>query len=110
MSVTGSRKGSFLKINPSLETVLCSFQTICRTLDNAPKQWWNEGQETILEDEEVNLSPARGPNEGNDDGSSSDEEMVTLDVNNNEDEEDEELPSRNSNWLRDIDLDSDDDE
>ncbi|CAB9531686.1 expressed unknown protein [Seminavis robusta] len=70
LAMTGSRKGSFLKTNPSLETVLSSLQTICQALDKAPSQWWEHGKEDDL------------LVEGNedDDASSSSGEMITLDT------------------------------
>lgn len=117
MSVTGSRQGSFVKTNPSLETVICGFQKICQTLDKAPKQWWNQGQEAIAEEEEeddndpLNLSSMvneEDMNNNDDNGSSSDEEMVTLQVGQEDNNDEEDLSPQKSNWLRDLDLDSDD--
>lgn len=111
LSVTGSRHGSFIKTNPSLETVLCSFQTICQTLDKAPKKWWQHGQDTddAAEDEPTN----------NNNDSSSDEEMITLNVtapreddsdDDDDDNDDERASDEKRNWLRQIDIDSDEDD
>jgi hypothetical protein len=114
LSVTGSRKGSFLKINPSLETVISSFQTICQTLDRAPKHWWNEGQEIIDEENVDPLGTDEVNTNENDEDGSSDEEMVTLDIkandNTNDIEEEDNPSSSKRSWLREIDLDSDDEE
>ncbi|CAB9509738.1 expressed unknown protein [Seminavis robusta] len=76
LAMTGSRQGSFLKINPSLETVLSSLQTICQALDKAPSNWWEHGKE---DDDLIEEG-----NEEDDDNSSrsscSSGEMITLDV------------------------------
>jgi hypothetical protein len=80
LSETGSRKGSFLKTNPSIETVLSSFETICKTLDRAAPQWWQHGR--LGDDDEDN-----GFNDDFSRSSCTEEgEMITLDTAKNDDD------------------------
>ena len=84
-------------------------------MNKAPKEWWNEGQEPIPENLEDQAPLDNLDHENEDGNSSSDEEMVVLNVggnknNNNDEEEVEEPSSQQRNWLRDMDLDSDDED
>jgi hypothetical protein len=80
--VTGSRKGSFLKTNPSIETVLLSFQSICKTLDKAPPQWWQQGRMGDDDDDDHNMNDKNSCNSS----SSEEEEMITLDATKDDDD------------------------
>jgi hypothetical protein len=79
--VTGSRKGSFLKTNPSIETVLSSFQSICKTLDRAPPQWWQQGRLGDVDDDDNNNDDNNSSS-----SSSSEGEMINLDATKNDDD------------------------
>lgn len=87
LSVTGSRKGGFLKTNPSVETVLSSFQTICSALDKAPDQWWNHGK-----DDDDN--GGGGDNDGNDQINHQHHQLLGQ---RSMDEDDDDEHGRNSN-------------
>jgi hypothetical protein len=56
----GGREGSYLKINPQIQTVVQSLSIICKSLNEAPREWWNmeekeSGDEEEDEDEIVDL-------------------------------------------------------
>jgi len=103
LAMTGSRQGSFLKTNPSLETVLSSLQTICQTLDKVPPKWWHDKNASEHDDDDGDVMEAAAKEDGwdhhshndNDDNSnsSSDEEMLILDGTPTR-EEDDSQPER----------------
>jgi len=53
LACRGAREGSYLKINPQIQTVVASMQVICKTLNEAPKEWWASAEEDSDDDEEV---------------------------------------------------------
>ena len=53
LTLRGGREGSYLKINPQIQTVVTSLSVICETLNNAPKEWWNADEEDSDDDGEV---------------------------------------------------------
>lgn len=53
LTCRGSREGSYLKINPQIQTVVQSLDVICKTLNEAPKEWWNAEEEEDSDDGEV---------------------------------------------------------
>jgi hypothetical protein len=45
LALTLHTKGSFRKVNPTLDTLVSSFHTMVDTLSRAPDAWWKEGGE-----------------------------------------------------------------
>ena len=52
LTIKGERDGSFRKINPSLQTVVSSWTSICRALSKAPNEWWKEADNYDNNEEE----------------------------------------------------------
>lgn len=63
LACRGAREGSYLKINPQIQTVVSSLTEIANALNNAPKEWWNidEEEESDDEEEEVDFQPNYTP-------------------------------------------------
>jgi hypothetical protein len=79
----GGRSGSYLSINPQIQTVVESLSVICKSLDEAPKEWWNveveESDDEDDDDEVVDLqhfSPSLSKSSGINGNSPSDSEQT----------------------------------
>lgn len=59
LACRGAREGSYLKINPQIQTVVSSFEAICKSLNAAPPEWWNaeEEKEEDSDGEMIDLQP-----------------------------------------------------
>ena len=117
--------GGFLETNPSIETVLSSFQTICSALDSAPNQWWQHGKDAEndkVEEDDIdrNQNSHRYHDDDNEDGneSGSDDEMIVLnpeaprrpatDSQDSTQDADEIAANNDPNWLGNLGDNSDD--
>jgi len=77
MPLTIKGEGSFRKINPSLQTVVSSWTSICQALSKAPNDWWKEDDDHVEEPEK------------SDDEEEAEGEMIDLQAGNTDDASEE---------------------